>query len=191
MIDTDKVLRNYYDPSSGVYRILVEHSRHVAAKALETAKKVPELEPDLEFIEEAALLHDIGIIHTRSPRLGCHGSYPYVHHGYLGRDMLEACGLHRHALVAERHTGTGITLADITERGLGLPSRDMVPLSIEEQIVCYADKFFSKNNGALDHEKSVGDVITYLSQFGEKQVNTFKTWAERFGDMPCSVNSHC
>lgn len=189
MLDTEKVLRHYYDPESTVYHILVEHSRHVAAKALETARNVPDLNPDLQFIEEAAMLHDIGIIKTRSPKLGCHGAHPYVCHGFLGRDMLERLGLSRHALVAERHTGTGITIADIVEQGLGLPLRAMVPVTLEEEIICYADKFFSKNHGELSKGKSVGDVLIYLSKFGEKQVRTFKAWAERFGDLPCSTSS--
>jgi uncharacterized protein len=189
MLDTDKILRHFYEPGSRAYGILVEHSRQVAAKAIETGKKVPGLNPDLQFIEEASMLHDIGIIMTRTPKLACHGDHPYVFHGFLGREMLESFGLSRHGLVAERHTGTGITKDDIVARGLGLPLRDMVPLTIEEQIICYADKFFSKNHGALSREKSIDEVLAYLSQFGEKQVQSFTAWAQRFGDLPCSTNS--
>lgn len=189
MLDTEKILKHFYDPDSRVYGVLVEHSRHVAAKAIETAKKVPDLKPDLQFIEEAAMLHDIGIIMTRTPKLDCHGDHPYVFHGFLGREMLESFGLPRHGLVAERHTGTGITRDDIVARGLGLPLRDMVPQTIEEEIVCYADKFFSKNHGALSREKSMDEVLAYLSQFGEKQVQSFTAWAQRFGDLPCSMSS--
>ncbi len=189
MIDAEKILRRFYDPGSRLYDILWTHSRMVADKALATAEKVPELAPDLRFIEEAALLHDIGIIRTRTPRLDCHGEHPYVHHGFLGRAMLESMGLSRHALVAERHTGTGFTKEEILEKDLGLPARDMVPMSLEEEIVCYADKFFSKNHGGLTREKSLDEVLAYLSQFGEKQVQTFTSWARRFGDLPCSTSS--
>lgn len=189
MIDAENILRNFYDPDSSLYTILLTHSRMVADKALATAKKIPELCPDLRFIEEAALLHDIGIIRTRTPKLGCHGHHPYVHHGFLGRDMLESMGLHRHGLVAERHTGTGFTREEILERDLGLPARDMVPVSLEEEIVCYADKFFSKNHGELTREKTMAEVLSYLSKFGDKQVQTFTSWARRFGDLPCSTSS--
>ncbi len=189
MLDAEGILRKFYDPDSEVYRILVTHSRHVAAKALETAKKVAHLKPDLEFIEEAAMLHDIGIVRTRTLKLGCHGDQPYVCHGYLGRAMLDSLGLFRHGLVAERHTGVGITKQDIMERNLGLPLRDMVPLTLEEEIICYADKFFSKNHGAVSTEKTMDEVLAYFAPFGEKQVERFKFWARRFGDLPCTTNS--
>jgi uncharacterized protein len=189
MMDAEEILSRYYDPSSRIFDILVTHSRCVAEKAVRTAEKIPELRPDLQFIAEAAMLHDIGIIRTNTPKLDCHGEFPYVCHGFLGREMLEEIGLARHALVAERHTGTGITVSDIVERDLGLPIRDMVPMTIEEEIICYADKFFSKNHGQVSREKTMGEVLRYLSKFGEKQVKTFTAWAIRFGDLPCSTNS--
>ena len=66
---------------------------------------------------------------------------------------MRAEGYPRHARVCERHTGTGITLAMIEERGLPLPHRDFMPETLEEQLICYADKFYSKTK--LDKEKSV------------------------------------
>jgi len=55
----------------------------------------------LGFIEEAALLHDIGIFNTNLPKIGCYGRHPYISHGYLGRELLENEGLAAHALVCE------------------------------------------------------------------------------------------
>ena len=91
------------------------------------------------------MLHDIGIFMTRTPELGCHGKHPYICHGILGSDLLKKEGQPELALVCERHVGVGISKADIHRHRLQLPKRDMIPVSIEEQIVCYADKFFSKN----------------------------------------------
>mgnify|MGYP000482559054 CR=1 FL=1 len=62
----------------------------------------------------------------------------------------------RHARVCERQTGTGITLAMIEERGLPFPHRDFMPETLEEQLICYADKFYSKTK--LDKEKSVEKI---------------------------------
>ncbi len=182
MIDTDKIIRKYYDPDSNLYRILTEHSRYVADKALNIAKKRPDLNPDLVFIEEAALLHDIGIIKTKSVALGCHGPYPYLCHGFLGREMLEEQGLFPHGLVAERHTGTGLSRDVITTLNIGIPLRDMIPVTLEEQIICYADKFFSKTPGSLGKEKSIDEALKLLSTFSDAHVDTFKAWVERFGD---------
>ena len=133
--------------------ILLVHSRSVTDKALALAKKHPELDLDLNFIEEAAMLHDIGIFLTDAPDIQCFGTHPYICHGYLGADLVRKEGFPRHALVCERHTGAGLSLQDIEEQNLPVPHRDMLPVSLEEEIICFADKFFSKTK--LDKEKSL------------------------------------
>ena len=55
------IIKKYYPESSDAYRILVTHSRSVADKALALARLHPEMNLDLTFIEEATMLHDIGI----------------------------------------------------------------------------------------------------------------------------------
>jgi uncharacterized protein len=55
-------------------------------------------------------------------------------------------GFTRHARVAERHTGSGLTKEQIIAQGLPLPAEDFVPETIEEKVICYADKFFSKSH---------------------------------------------
>ena len=174
------IINRYYDKDSKAYAILVSHGEKVAAKALDIAGRVPHLEPDTEFIEEAALLHDIGMFLTRSPSLACHGEHPYVSHGYLGRELLEKEGLKRHALVCERHVGVGITREDILQQNLPLPDRDMQPVSIEEKIICYADKFFSKNGGIGGGEKSVDQILATLELYGRDKVARFKKWVGIF-----------
>lgn len=55
------LIDKYYPEENELKHILLVHSRSVADKALDMAKKHPELNLDLQFIEEAAMLHDIGI----------------------------------------------------------------------------------------------------------------------------------
>ena len=110
------IIAKYYPAGSDVYRILVMHSRSVADKALAIARMHPEMNLDLTFIEEAAMLHDIGIFRCNAPDIDCHGEAEYICHGYLGAELMRAEGYPRHARVCERHTGTGITLAMIEER---------------------------------------------------------------------------
>lgn len=158
--------------------ILLTHSRAVADKALAIARCHPELGADEQFIEEAALLHDIGIVRVDAPSIACYGTEPYICHGVLGAEMLRGEGLERHALVCERHTGTGLTLQQIVQQGLPLPQRDMQPVSIEEQMICFADKFFSKTR--LESEKSVEQARRSLEKFGEEGLVKFDAWCERF-----------
>lgn len=175
------IIKKYYSPSSEAYYILTQHSKAVARKALNVAKRCKHLNPNMRFIEEASMLHDIGIFLTSAPEIGCSGSKPYVCHGYLGREILEREGLPKHALVCERHVGAGITIEDIERQGLPLPKRDMVPIAIEEQIICFADKFFSKCQGGLSREKSMEEIKRSLLKFGEEKVRRFEQWLEMFG----------
>lgn len=182
MINTDDIVHSLYQPGSLACRVLLEHSRCVADKALATADRVPHLHPDRSFIEEAALLHDIGIIFTKAPDIGCFGPHPYLFHGVLGREVLDGLGLPNHGRVAERHTVAGITREAIITGNLGLPPRDLVPVTVEERIVCYADKFFSKTPGSISREKSLDDILSNLSRFGENQAKTFLRWHKEFGN---------
>jgi uncharacterized protein len=176
-----KIIEKYYNPGSKAYHLLVHHSKMVTEKALRIAKRVKHLNPDLNFIEEAAMLHDIGIFLTKEPRIGCYGDKPYICHGYLGKEIIEKEGFPRHALVCERHIGVGITLEDIEEKELPLPKRDMVPLSVEEQIICFADKFFSKDSDFLLKEKPLERVRKGISKYGEEKLRQFDEWMKLFG----------
>jgi uncharacterized protein len=174
------IIDKYYGPHPSAGRLLIKHSRLVADKALQVAERLPHLVPDLGFIEEAALLHDIGIIFTEAPALDCHGRHPYVCHGILGRELLEEEGLGRHALVCERHVGVGISPDDIRTQGLPLPVRDMQPVSIEEQIIGYADKFYSKKGNGAGHEKTIAEIMENLAPYGKDKVGRFRTWVKMF-----------
>lgn len=133
---------------------------------------------DLTFIEEAAMLHDIGIFLCNAPDIDCHGEADYICHGYLGADLMRKEGYPRHALVCERHTGTGLSLAMIEERNLPVPHRDMRPVSLEEQLICFADKFFSKTK--LTKEKPADKIKQSLSKYGNETVEQFEHWCKLF-----------
>jgi len=174
----ERIYDKYYSDNGPLRELLTVHSRLVANKALAIVDAHPELGADRQFIEEAAMLHDIGIFLTDAAGIHCHGTFRYICHGYLGAELLVREGLPRHALVAERHTGTGLTLKQIEERDLPVPHRDMVPVSIEEQIICFADKFFSKTHP--DQEKSVEGAEKSLLKFGEEGVVKFHQWCSLF-----------
>ena len=55
----------------------------------------------------------------------------------------------------------------------------LVPETLEEQVICYADKFYSKSR--LDQEKTPEQVLRSLAKVGEESVETFRRWQERFG----------
>ena len=173
-----ELIHKYCGGNEKLEQVLLKHSEDVAQRALKIAKAHPELGVDETFLWEAAMLHDIGITRVDAPSIFCYGTEPYIKHGILGAEILRSEGLPRHARVAERHTGTGLTVEEIIRQNLPLPHQDFTPESIEEQIVCYADKFYSKSH--LDIEKTPEQAMRSLEKFGSDGVAIFKAWKERF-----------
>ena len=110
------------------------------------------------------MLHDIGIRWCDAPTIFCYGTEPYIRHGQIGAELLRKEGWERHARVAERHTGTG------------LPGFE--PEYIEEELVCYADKFYSKSRP--DRVLTVAQAAQSLERFGHDGVIKFLNWAAKF-----------
>lgn len=177
-MDVQAVFNKYYQPGTPLYNSVWSHSRLVADKALQLAQAHPELEIDLDFVYEAAMIHDIGVFLTNAPSIYCTGDQPYICHGVLGAELMRADGYPRHALVCERHTGTGLTVADIIAQNLPLPHRDMCPVSLEEKLVCFADKFYSKSNP--DREKPIDKVRKSVARYGEDSLHRFEEMAALF-----------
>ena len=164
-MDFQSVIDKYYPPESELRRILLIHSRQVADRCLRIAKTHPELKLDKEFLEEAAMLHDIGIVRCDAPSIQCFGTEPYIRHGVIGGQMLREEGIdERYARVCERHTGTG------------LPGYE--PETLEEKVVCYADKFYSKTR--LGAERTVLETVQSLEKFGQEGVKRFFSWVDMF-----------
>ena len=169
-----------YFPGKDAFLIIMVHSRLVATKALQTARNLYHQEIDLRFLEEAALLHDIGVCRTAAPKFHCHGNEPYIRHGIIGKEILEAEGFPRHALVCERHIGVGLSVDDIRSQKLPLPEEEMMPLSLEEKIVCFADLFYSKNPQKYGKEKTFDEIKAGLEKYGKHKVMIFEGWLKDF-----------
>lgn len=175
----EEIIRQYYPADNELRRLLLHHSRQVAGKALAVADRHPELYLDREFLHRAAMLHDIGIFMTDAPGIHCHGKAPYLLHGRLGAEIMRSQGDEAVARVCERHTGTGLTAENIAEQRLPLPPGDYCPQTLEEQVICYADKFFSKSHPEC--ERTVEATVRSLKKFGNDGVSIFLNWHKRFG----------
>ncbi len=176
------LIEKYYAHNPLAHSILVEHSRLVTRRAVTIARALKRrgLDPNLQFISEAAMLHDIGMIFTNAPEIGCHGDAPYLQHGIIGAKLLDGMGLNAHARVCERHTGVGLTAVEIIREDLPLPPCDLLPETLEEKIICYADLFYSKNPTKLHQQKSAGKIRKQLADFGTDKVQIFDLWHADF-----------
>ena len=174
----EEIIHRYCKDNFALEKVLLKHSSDVASRALRIVANHPEFQIDKSFLYEAAMLHDIGIVCVDAPAIFCYGTEPYLKHGLLGGEILRKEGLPAHARVAERHTGTGLTRKEILKQGLPLPPADYVPETLEEQIICYADKFYSKTR--LNEEKSYEKALASLRKFGEDGLAVFEAWKLRF-----------
>jgi len=180
-MDALDIIHKYYPKESERYRYYIVHVRAVARVAAMVVKHNPQLKADAGLVEEMALLHDIGIFLTSAPEIGCNGELPYITHGYLGRELLEKESLWEIAPVCERHVGVGLSRDDIIRNRLPLPQRDMMPVSAEEKIVCYADKFFSKSSKHPGLPKSIEKIHKGLLRYGEVKSARFNDMVKAFG----------
>ena len=185
-----KIIYKYYGNYPALREILVTHSRQVADRALRIIDAHPEWTNgegangeclvDRQFVEEAAMLHDIGIIFCDAPKIYCRGSHKYIEHGFLGAELLRAEGYPKHALVAERHTGTGITIEQVEREELPIPERDYCPQSLEEKIICYADKFYSKSH--LGEEVDINKIKYNIWKYGHAAYVRWQELCELCGE---------
>ena len=108
----------------GCTKEVIRHCKAVRDIAVIIAKKA---DADIELVEAGALLHDIGRSRT-------HG----IFHAIEGVKIARNLGLSDKLVkIIERHIGAGIS-ANVAKK-LGLPSRDFIPQTLEEKIVCHAD----------------------------------------------------
>ena len=83
---------------------------------------------DKKAVIAGALLHDIGRSRSQT-----------VRHGVEGAEILENEGVDRKVVeMVRRHVGAGISSEEA--KRLGLPEFDYIPTTLEERIVCFADK---------------------------------------------------
>jgi uncharacterized protein len=116
--------------AAGCSQDVVAHCIAVSNKASLLAERVT-VDVDRNLVRQGGLLHDIG-------RSKTHG----MGHALAGVEIARRLGF-SDALVhiIERHIGAGITASEAVR--LGLPSKDYLPVSVEEKIVSYADNLIS------------------------------------------------
>lgn len=174
-MNIDEILHLYYEEGSALLDLLRVHSEMVARKALAVAE-VGGLEVDREFMWNAAMLHDVGIFRCDAPSIHCLGTEPYIRHGVIGGELMRGLGYSDIARVCERHTGSGLTADEIAAQGLPLPHMDFLPETLEEKLICYADKFYSKSGDPMA-EKPFERVRASMAKFGADSLARFDALA--------------
>ena len=182
MKSIEEIIDAYFPDRSMMRSYYITHVESVTKKALAICDRNPHLRADRNLVEAAAMLHDIGICRVFAPEIGCYGEAPYIRHGILGAEIVRREGWDEIAPFCENHIGVGITEVDIVHYRLALPKRDMSPQTVEQKIVAFADKFFSKSQNHLATPKSIEKIHTSLLRYGVDKIGIFNQWCELFGE---------
>ena len=182
-----QIIYGFYPEDTPFRRMLLKHSYQVCGKALELLSRpaAANLNVDRTAVVTGALLHDLGIGRCHAPDILCEGTEPYIAHGMIGAEMLRQLAaetgrdLERYARICERHTGTGLTAAEIRRQNLPLPERDFLPETVEEKLICLADKFYSKSGDMA--EKSPERIRRSLAKFGPETLARWDELCRMFG----------
>lgn len=179
MVIAEEIIEHFYHNEPELRSVLQKHSEQVREKALQLAQAA-DLELDLELVSVGAMLHDIGIKKCHAPDIYCFGTMPYITHGIAGAAMLRQISpdLEPFARICERHTGSGLTAAEIVRAQLPLPEVDLVPETPEEKVICLADKFFSKS-GRME-EKPLPVIRKQMGKFGVDSLARFDELCQLF-----------
>lgn len=148
--------------------IFLDHTKNVLKESLLVAKKHPEFSINIKLLKDMAMLHDIGVCELKKDT-------PYIQHGIIGKNILIKEGFGKIAKIAETHIGSGITKDEA--KLLKLPEKNMLPRTIEEKIVCYADKFYSKSKPG---KHKIEDILKEFETYGKGSLKRFKKLNQLF-----------
>lgn len=170
-----KLLKKY-STSKEHYNIVLNHSLLVLGKSTNImAQKKLYNKVDFDLIISGCLLHDIGAFEFMKNFNKRQKNY--LKHGIIGGKILRREGLKKEALIAERHIGSGLSKNYIIENNLPLPKKDFLPVTLEQKLICYADKFYSKS-GKKD---TLGSIKKEMKEFGEEPFRRFLELEKMFG----------
>ena len=149
-----------------------------------TGGRVPKRLIDEHLATIGGLLHDIGTYRVLKHD-GSDGEplqfdgKRYILHGLLGYEYLLEQGVDESiAQFARNHTGVGLTQQMVIAQNLPLPHHDLQPETIEEKLICYADKFYSKSH--LSREKTIEQAEKSLAKFGGETLARFRAIKDIF-----------
>jgi uncharacterized protein (TIGR00295 family) len=128
---------------AGCSQDVIAHCLTVSEVAVKIARRC---RARVALVEVGGLLHDIGRSRTHS-----------IDHAVKGAELAAALGLPNPVvLIIERHIGAGIREEEA--EGLGLPTRDYVPMTLEEKIVAHADNLIAGGRRVTVNE-AVSDLV--------------------------------
>lgn len=160
---------------SGCRENVVRHVEAVSGLAVEIARVCKQRghSVDLQLIEIGGLLHDIGRAKNHT-----------VHHAIVGAEIARSLGLPEPIIsIIKRHVGGGITSREAKK--LGWPRDVYIPQTLEEKIVCYADKLIEDSH-RVPIEKAIESFSKELPPSSIERIRSLhKEMLTLVGDCKC------
>ena len=170
-------LHKKYAPDDLSFELVYTHCEIVTRIALEIVEK-NDLDIDADALYQATMLHDIGAYTLYIPELKTFKQDGYKQHAMIGATILAEEGFSESIVAAVRtHVLMGLTGNEIRQQKWKLPYIDTEPASLEAELVCYADRFHSKNPQFNSHET----FLAHLRKDLPDQANKFQAMIDRFG----------
>lgn len=124
------------------------HTEIVLKIALQFVERLKQqgINIDLNLLTKGIYLHDIGVYSCYDEDVNPDKNLPaYIMHGFIGHQIIKKEGFPENVCrFASTHTATGLTKEDIKREKLDVKLKDYIPVTLEEEILCFADKFHTK-----------------------------------------------
>ena len=156
------------------------HSLIVKDIALELVKNLEKrgIKINKKLVEIGCLVHDIGCYECYEfygRNKGC-----YIQHGIRGYEILKKEGFGEEiARMATIHLGVGLVEENVVASGLPLEHKDYIPITLEEELVAYADNFHSKSGPKFDKFENSREK---LAKLWPESVMIFDRFRKKFGE---------
>ncbi len=154
-----KEIHKKYAGNKEILDIVWQHSLDVCKLALKIVDnlKKKEIKANRNLVKEGALLHDIGVYLVKKDK-------NYWKHGEEGCLICKKEKINNSiARICKTHVGVGIG--------------DNIPISLEEEIVSYADQFYSKFPLRKENLKTIRKEV---SKYGKNNLVIFDRWHKKF-----------
>jgi len=165
--------------SDKFFNLVWTHSeivKEIAFQLSDSLYKRTGIKIDKDLLEVGALVHDIGVYFCISKNFN---PDRYIYHGWEGEKFLRQQGVDDPLVLrfCSVHLGVGITKEDIKNWKLNLPKQDYIPISLEEEILTYADKFHTK----LPKFVSFEAAREKIAKFGQTKAIKMDLFKKKFG----------
>ncbi|MDB5185112.1 MAG: metal dependent phosphohydrolase [Candidatus Saccharibacteria bacterium] len=186
--DAIEALHHRYARNEAVFDLVYTHCGIVTEIALWCADRIA-APVDRELLIAGCMLHDIGTYALFDDSGHIENQHTYRQHAVFGAALVAEEGYDpRIVAMIRNHVQMGLSKQEIIDNQLALPHNDFQPQTLEERLVCYADRFHTKLPVFSSYETLLATMRERLSE----QAVKFEAASKEFGipDVPALAKKY-